>query len=140
MALFGKTELSRWVQNAEMIGSLEEQITSVEIDSRQVERGSLFVALPGENTDGHQYVETAFEKGALLALVSREWAEQQNAQVKGALLVSESPLRVLQDIAEGYLGQFPDLVKIAVTGSNGKTTTKEPVSYTHLTLPTIYSV
>lgn len=127
MESFSLVQLEKWVRNCRWAGKGQGDVISVEIDSRKVVSGSLFVALPGEKTDGHRFIDTAFEKGALLAVVSENWAEQRNLQdyPDRTFLVADSPLRILQEIAEGYLGQFPSLVRLALTGSNGKTTTKE---------------
>jgi UDP-N-acetylmuramoyl-tripeptide--D-alanyl-D-alanine ligase len=109
----------------------EQGFTSVHIDSRAVRPGSLFVALPGSVQDGHRYVEAAFKAGASGALVEgsklddpalglRETAKRRG----GTLVAAENSLRALQDAAMAYLEGFPNLVKISVSGSNGKTTTK----------------
>ncbi len=91
--------------------------TSVSTDSRTVEPGALFVALIGESFDGHQYVAQALAKGAVAAVVS--------VPMDGIACVEVSDtLRALGDIArasrEGFTGPV-----IGVTGSVGKTTTKE---------------
>jgi UDP-N-acetylmuramoyl-tripeptide--D-alanyl-D-alanine ligase len=104
--------------------------SSVNIDSRPVQNGSLFVALPGSVHDGHAFVEQAFKNGAAAALVERRKVETFNlaslAQAMGkVIIIVENSLRGLQDAAIVYLRQFPRLLKIAITGSAGKTTTKE---------------
>jgi len=104
--------------------------SSVSIDSRPLQNGSLFVALPGCVHDGHAFVEQAFKNGAAAALVERQKVETFNlaslAQAMGkVLIVVEDSLCGLQNAARVYLRQFPRLVKIAITGSAGKTTTKE---------------
>jgi UDP-N-acetylmuramoyl-tripeptide--D-alanyl-D-alanine ligase len=106
------------------------------INSRLAEKGSLFVALRGEDGDGHDYVKDAFERGALAALVEREIEGYPLARVKDpssfpsspepfCLLVEDS-LRALQDLAAYWRRKF-DLRVIGVTGSTGKTTTKETI-------------
>jgi UDP-N-acetylmuramoyl-tripeptide--D-alanyl-D-alanine ligase len=109
----------------------EEQsgFSSVCIDSRNAEKASLFVALAGSSQDGHLFVGSAFEKGAVAALVAeshfkedlREIAKKYNA----VLFVVEDTLKGLQDAAKAYLEKFPHLLRIGITGSSGKTTTKE---------------
>jgi UDP-N-acetylmuramoyl-tripeptide--D-alanyl-D-alanine ligase len=104
--------------------------SSVSIDSRSVAQGGLFVALSGTENDGHSFVEAAFRNGATAALVERKKVETYSlaalAKVLGkTIIIVNNTLRGLQDAARVYLEQFPDLVKIGVTGSAGKTTTKE---------------
>jgi UDP-N-acetylmuramoyl-tripeptide--D-alanyl-D-alanine ligase len=105
---------------------------SVCIDSRKAKPGSLFAALAGSVQDGHRYVEAAFKAGASCALVECSKLEdsvlglKEAAQRYGRVLVAvKDSLRALQDAAAAYLEQFPNLVKIGITGSSGKTTTKE---------------
>ncbi len=100
------------------------------VDSRAVHRASLFVALKGERTDGHLYLKAAEQNGAAAALVSRAFfhSEDFTASAKPTalpLLVHENPLTGLQQLAAAWIDRFPALVKIGITGSNGKTTTKE---------------
>jgi len=104
--------------------------SSVSIDSRTVQNGGLFVALTGSVHDGHAFVEQAFRNGAAAALVERRKVETfalaSLAKAMGkVIIIVENSLRGLQDAARAYLRQFPRLLKIAITGSAGKTTTKE---------------
>jgi UDP-N-acetylmuramoyl-tripeptide--D-alanyl-D-alanine ligase len=105
---------------------------SVCIDSRKVKPGSLFVALEGAVQDGHRYVEAAFKAGARCALVEESKVRdpilglEETAGRHGALLIAvENSLRALQDAAMAYLEKFPKIILIALTGTAGKTTTKE---------------
>jgi len=104
--------------------------SSVSIDSRSVQKGALFTALSGSVHDGHSFVEAAFKNGAAAALVERQKAANFDlvriAQTLGkTLIMVDDTLRALQDAAGIYLKQFSRLLKIAITGSSGKTTTKE---------------
>ena len=104
--------------------------SSVSIDSRTVQEGALFVALAGAVCDGHGFVEAAFQGGAVAALVQRQCIETFNlvpiAEKHGKTLIAvDDTLRGLQDAARLYLKKFPGLLKIGITGSSGKTTTKE---------------
>ncbi len=117
---------------------LEIHIDSAVINSRLAEKNSLFIALPGENTDGHDFVEAAFEKGAVLAFVDREMPD--NLQVLDlrpgkfgpGFTVPEPPfclrvedsLSALQTLAAFWRRQH-SLRVIGITGSVGKTSTKE---------------
>jgi UDP-N-acetylmuramoyl-tripeptide--D-alanyl-D-alanine ligase len=105
---------------------------SVCIDSRKAKEDALFVALPGSVQDGHCYVEAAFKAGAVCALVEDEkLAEKalglaETAEKYGRGLVAvKSTLKALQDAARAYVERFPGLLRVGITGSSGKTTTKE---------------
>jgi UDP-N-acetylmuramoyl-tripeptide--D-alanyl-D-alanine ligase len=106
--------------------------SSVQLDSRSVSAGALFVALAGARVDGHCYVRVAFENGAAAALVNRSALEDTALALidharffHASLLVVDNTLSAFQDAARVYLAQFPQLLKIGITGSSGKTTTKE---------------
>ncbi|MDR2028115.1 MAG: UDP-N-acetylmuramoyl-tripeptide--D-alanyl-D-alanine ligase [Treponema sp.] len=105
-------------------------ICAVHIDSREAGPGGLFVALRGTAQDGHRYVEAAFKAGAAAALVSEAgieaWDLRELARKAGKILLAvPNTLEALQAAAGAYLETFPRLLKIGVTGSAGKTTTKE---------------
>jgi UDP-N-acetylmuramoyl-tripeptide--D-alanyl-D-alanine ligase len=113
-------------------------ITDAAIDSRLVIPGALFIALPGERTDGHDYVQAAFERGASFALVEREMpTDLHQLDLRGPLgkdeplsldfplcLRVENSLVALQRIAKHWRNRLQVRV-IGVTGSVGKSTTKE---------------
>lgn len=102
--------------------------TSVETDSRNVVPGTLFVPLVGEFRDGHAFVAQALEKGASVVFVSRDDGDVIAAAEKypGAVLIHcGNTMRALQLAAGAYVGKFPALLRCSVTGSSGKTTTKE---------------
>ena len=110
----------------------EAGFSSVCIDSRIAERGSLFVALAGNVQDGHRFLPDAFAKGARAALVSRSRMEADGAALTAAaapfgalLIVVENTLTALQAAAAAYLDGFGSLLRVGITGSSGKTTTKE---------------
>jgi UDP-N-acetylmuramoyl-tripeptide--D-alanyl-D-alanine ligase len=127
-------------------------ITEAVVDSRQVIPGSMFVAMPGERVDGHDYVDDAFKHGASLALVQRDiftgrsqpylFLDIRDDQAASRLAKQENPrsdpdspiclwvensLRALQQIARFWRRRL-DLKVIGITGSVGKSTTKELVS------------
>jgi UDP-N-acetylmuramoyl-tripeptide--D-alanyl-D-alanine ligase len=110
-------------------------IRAVTIDSRQVESGSLFVPLAGTRTDGHEYLADALDRGAAAVLVKRgRWprmgsALEGRARERGAgVILVPSPLKALQALARAHLRRFPGLLRVGVTGSSGKTTTKELIA------------
>jgi UDP-N-acetylmuramoyl-tripeptide--D-alanyl-D-alanine ligase len=90
----------------------------VSTDSRKVRPGSLFVALRGTRTDGHDHVASAFAGGAVAALVERELSGV------GPLLVVDDAVAGLGRLAAGWRARH-DLPLIGITGSTGKTTVKE---------------
>lgn len=93
---------------------------SICTDSRQVEQGDFFVALPGERVDGNTFAEAALERGAAVALVS----EPSLAERDERCIYTEDTLLALQQLAKRHRQSFK-IPLIAITGSNGKTTTKE---------------
>jgi UDP-N-acetylmuramoyl-tripeptide--D-alanyl-D-alanine ligase len=95
-------------------------------DTREAKGGEMFVALPGEHGDGHAWVADAFERGAGLALVS-SIPEGLPAEYRSRVLQVASPLKALQVLARTWRARF-DIPVIGITGSVGKTTTKEVVS------------
>ncbi len=107
--------------------------TNVQTDSRNVVEKSLFVPLIGENQDGHSYIPQALEKKASAVFVSKKTSKnllddlkKQAADNKNvAFILVENTLHALQKAAGAYVRKFPRLIRCAVTGSSGKTTTKE---------------
>lgn len=107
---------------------------SVTTDSRQVRHAALFIPLRGTAQDGHRYIEQALQNGAYCVIAdaahsaSKEASEQLMRLCKKHMancIRVENTLHALQDAAACYAARFPQLLKIGVTGSNGKTTTKE---------------
>lgn len=112
------------------------------IDSRQLINGTLFVALSGENTDGHQYVNEAFRKGAQAALVSRSIPGTREIDLRAAAdretpvpnpfprapfcILVDDPVAALQKISAYHRDQLA-LTVVGITGTIGKSTTKELV-------------
>jgi UDP-N-acetylmuramoyl-tripeptide--D-alanyl-D-alanine ligase len=102
------------------------KFTGVSIDSRSIQKGELFVALQGEHFDGHEFVPQALKAGGTAALVSQRWAETQASieESRQPLILVASPLHALQELAGYYRRKF-DVILIGITGTNGKTTTKD---------------
>lgn len=105
---------------------LAKTATGITTDSRHVGAGELFLALRGEQFDGHAFVEAALQQGAIAAIVDRNPLEL-GTDTKAPLLVVEDTLAAYQAIARWWRDQFTIPV-IAVTGSVGKTTTKELIA------------
>jgi UDP-N-acetylmuramoyl-tripeptide--D-alanyl-D-alanine ligase len=107
-------------------GTLE--VSEYSIDSRTVPAGALFFAVRGERLDGHDFVESALARGALAAVVSRaRVASLPDAVLAAPLLIAEDPLLALQSLAAHVRRRWGKRV-VAITGSAGKTTTKEAVA------------
>lgn len=107
--------------NAEYNGKNIE-FTGLTTDSRAVKAGELFVAFSGETFDGHNYCAKAVELGATGVLVSKD-VESLPEDV--AVFKVPNTLKAFQEIARAYRRSFADLKVFAITGSNGKTSTKD---------------
>lgn len=105
--------------------ALESHFTNITTDTRSLKPGEVFVALRGENFDGHEFVSVALEKGAIAAIIDFQFdSEIKNYQ---PLLQVKDTLQAYQQIAKWWRKQFTIPV-IGVTGSVGKTTTKELIA------------
>jgi len=93
------------------------------IDSRRVEAGDLFVALPGEHSDGYDYVSAALDRGATGVIAARPVEHARIAEARAACFVVDDPLRALQTLGAAWRAALPVEV-IGITGNVGKTTTK----------------
>lgn len=101
---------------------------SVSTDSRSIGKGEIFFALKGDNFDGHDFVFEAIRKGAVLAVVSRKWLnENKKAKDKLPLVVVDDTIDALGKLALIYRKKF-EIPVIAIGGSNGKTTVKEMIA------------
>lgn len=115
LTMLGGTASGRW-------GDL--WIHGVSTDSRTVREGNLFIPLTGETFDGHAFVQEAFSKGASAAM----WqADRENPPAELPLIYVQDTLAALQELARAYRRQLPVRV-VGVTGSNGKTTTKDMIA------------
>jgi len=115
-------------------GTRSEGVGSVVADSRECSPGSLFVALPGERTDGHFFIEEALTNGSSLVLLNRRFAEKNKEKISSlakktgaGFVVVPDTLRALQELARFHMRRLESVVRVGVTGSSGKTTTKEIV-------------
>ncbi|MDG0812198.1 UDP-N-acetylmuramoyl-tripeptide--D-alanyl-D-alanine ligase [Cohnella rhizosphaerae] len=118
------SEVAAWC-GAELQGTpagAEPDIAGVSIDSRSIGAGQLFVPIAGERFDGHDYIETAASAGAAAALWQRGRALPSETGLP--LLLVDDTLAALQRLAASYLASWKPKV-VGVTGSNGKTTTKD---------------
>ena len=102
-------------------------IDGLSTDSRTLREGMLFFALHGENFNGHRFIDDAFSKKACGAVVSHEWNKEHEQNRAETLLPVDDPLKALQDVATHIRKSFKIPV-IAITGTNGKTSTKEMIA------------
>ena len=101
--------------------AVEADIDHICTDSRKLTPGCLFVALKGENFDGHRFVKAALEQGAAAAVVHQPVEDVDQDKLLEVMDTQDA----LLDMASVYRDQFPELKLVAVTGSVGKTTTKD---------------
>lgn len=102
-------------------------ISSVGIDSRECAFGSLFIALPGTTSDGEKHVDDAYRRGAVGAIVRNRVAPSGGAWPLPVIVVDDT-LKALHQLAAWYVDtHLVEVTRIGITGSNGKTTTKEIV-------------
>lgn len=107
--------------SGKLVGDENTVITSVETDSRKVVSGTLFAAIPGNRVDGHDFIESSIEKGMACALCERE------PNCNTPYILVPSTLQALKDIAAYYRSLFTIPI-IGITGSVGKTSTKEMIA------------
>jgi UDP-N-acetylmuramoyl-tripeptide--D-alanyl-D-alanine ligase len=106
-------------------GASQNTVSGISTDSRLVERGNIFIALQGENFDGHDFVRKVVEKGATSVIISNTSMPDLEKLDKAVSVIKVSDtLQALGDLAHNYRQRF-SLPVIAITGSSGKTTTKE---------------
>ncbi len=106
-------------------GFMNRIVTGISTDTRTMVKGDLFIALKGKNFDGHDFIIEAFRKGASAVIAERNYIKK-NPQ-DGPVIGVRDTLRALGDIARYWRSKF-NIDVIGITGSNGKTTTKELVS------------
>ena len=110
------------IVNGSLHGDENIMVTQAPVfDSRQAKAGSLFLALIGENTDGHNFCSDAFSNGAVLALTTQV--------VEQPCVVVSDVMQAVADLAKFVRVQLADLMVIGITGSQGKTTTKDLLNY-----------
>jgi UDP-N-acetylmuramoyl-tripeptide--D-alanyl-D-alanine ligase len=107
---------------ADTSGALPADTNGISIDSRSLGRGDAFFAIQGDNRDGHDFVENALKAGAGLAIVARD--RRERFATDAPLLLVDDVLEALRDLAKAARARSPAKI-VAVTGSVGKTSTKE---------------
>jgi UDP-N-acetylmuramoyl-tripeptide--D-alanyl-D-alanine ligase len=124
MELIEMKDILSWTGGTWSGKEKDAEIVGISTDSRTVMPGELFIPLCGDNFDGHDYIDTAIQRGAAGFLASKPITNGNRD--KGAVQVGNT-LAAYQEIARNYLKKFRIPV-VAITGSNGKTTTKDLVS------------
>ncbi len=114
--------LAQWATGQLLQGESARAITRVSIDSRALQPGDLFVAVHGENFDGHHFVEQAAERGAAGAIVDASFVGE--LPLSFCVIQVDDTLAALQAIASRYRASLP-LRVVGITGSSGKTSTKD---------------
>ena len=112
--------------SVEELYGLFKKCTGVTTDSRAVKEGSMFFALKGDKFDGNDFAMKALQDGARFAVVDRVSLEGQSYRGRKCILV-ENVLSVMQRLASYHRSQF-DIPVVGITGTNGKTTTKELIA------------
>ena len=103
-------------------------VSRVSTDSRDINKGDLYVALKGPNFDGHDFILEAFEKGATACMVSRDHSELSLDDGR-TYLIPHNTYQGLADLSRWWRGKFSSQIKVVgITGSNGKTTVKEMIA------------
>ncbi|MGI5901227.1 MAG: UDP-N-acetylmuramoyl-tripeptide--D-alanyl-D-alanine ligase [Desulfitobacteriia bacterium] len=116
----------------ELWGNPQTSFQGFVIDSRKVSAGQAFVAFKGEKTDGHAYIQEAFKAGASLVIAESRALKERglsslDVPAGKALIGVNNSLRALQELAAAWRTELNPLV-VGITGSNGKTTTKDMVA------------
>jgi UDP-N-acetylmuramoyl-tripeptide--D-alanyl-D-alanine ligase len=107
---------------------VKKKIKGVSTDSRKIKHGEIFFAIKGERFDGHDFVGSAFKKGAIACVVNYDWFKMNKDKFKTKTLIAvDDTLKSLGKLANAYRKDF-NIPIIAIAGSNGKTTTKEMIA------------
>jgi UDP-N-acetylmuramoyl-tripeptide--D-alanyl-D-alanine ligase len=114
--------------NIQILGSFSTPITGVSIDTRSLNTGDLFVAFIGTQVDGHDFIQKAISRGASAVMASTLWAGCENWESSIPLIMTDDPIGTLADLATAHRKTF-DVPVIAITGTNGKTSTKNMLSH-----------
>jgi UDP-N-acetylmuramoyl-tripeptide--D-alanyl-D-alanine ligase len=124
-AAFVAGELAK-ITGGQLVARSDRPIRGAAVDSRLVEPGQMFVALPGERVDGHDYLAAAVDRGAAALLVTRPPADPTAYGDVTVLRVADG-VGALQALASAWRSRFAPIV-VGVTGSIAKTSTKEAVA------------
>ena len=118
-------ELLKYCNGKVIVDKGEKIFNTLSTDTRNIKNGNVFLALKGENFNGNKYVKEAFKKGATVAIVDEVLFDENN--IDGVVIKVNDGKRALLDIAKGYREKL-GLKVVGITGSTGKTSTKDLVS------------
>jgi len=121
---FSLRDVTAWARGSIVRGDAEVSLSGVSIDTRTLRPGQLYVAIRGEQHDGHRFVAQALEAGAGGLLVDQTRLDEGRLEGDGPVVVVDDTTAALGALAAGHRGGFEG-PRVAITGSNGKTTTKE---------------
>src|SRR3954447_25718548 len=110
-------------------GELSDETTfaRIERDARQAQPGDLYLAVRGERFDGHDFVADAAARGVIAAMVGRSWADA-HPDAPITLLIVDEPVAALQQLAAWWRNRLDNVIVVGITGSVGKTSTKEVIA------------
>lgn len=117
------------ILDADLYGSDTAVFTGCTIDSRQVTQGNMFVAILGEKADGHSFIDKAFSAGADIVIGERTRLIEEDLRIPSgkALLAVDHSVQAMQKLAKNWCALL-SIPVVGITGSNGKTTTKDMVA------------
>ena len=128
--MFHLGDIAILIPDAQIVGDKDIHWQHISIDSRTIKTGELFIAIRGEVHDGHYYIREASQKGAAAVVLEKQFRQKNPTLFQGIeqpLLLVENTLQAFHLWAHHYHSLFKPL-NICITGSNGKTTTKEMVA------------
>ncbi len=111
------------ITNGRSVGPQADSVNGISIDSRTIDEGDAFIAIRGQRLDGHDYVGAALARGAVVAIVAQEKLAGLG-RIGGPLLVVDDVMKAMRRLAVAARARFSGKI-VAVTGSAGKTTTKD---------------
>lgn len=121
--------LIEWCQGVTSMpqGELRKEVGTIIHDSRKIGPGDVFVALKTENNDGHAFIESAFENGAVAVIAAKKAHVDVKPLYEKRIIRVSDPLRAIQRAARCYR-KYLGILVVGVTGSSGKTTTRRFIS------------
>ncbi|MFA5698259.1 MAG: UDP-N-acetylmuramoyl-tripeptide--D-alanyl-D-alanine ligase [Sphaerochaeta sp.] len=115
------------LSSATLIRLSDQAVTHYALDSRLCQKGSLFFALKGTHSNGLHFIQDAEKRGAVGVVVHSDDVPYALSATTGAILASDDVSQTLMHLASSYRNQFPHVRTIGITGSTGKSTTKEAI-------------
>ena len=119
-------ELAQYCNGQQILGGLDATIEEIVIDSRKANENSAYVAIIGENLDGHSFIESAYNNGCRTFIISNSKASLPIRKDVINVILVEDTQKAMGDIGQCYKSQF-NIPYIGVTGSVGKTTTRDMI-------------